>query len=469
MKLRNNITAIFICLSFPFICSCGRMEDTYEKFIGDGEVNYIAKADSLKLSSGYGRVQLSWLLPPDPKIDSYKVFWNNRSDSVMNSITNSTDTIKVIIDGLEERAYTFTVFMYDKDGVSSVPSDVTGSVFGDNYVSALAPRAYNSLEQKENEFVIKWGAPNDELRGVRVDYTDTHGISQSVFTGRSSEETILPDFPKGGDFLMRSIYTPTESVLDTPYVDKKMTVKKDRVTVDFAKYTKIIAHFKKDFLYGIDEKGNIYLIRNGADIIYSSRPPAEELIGSGADAFGVFQFDYVHNVLVGQRVRNWTIQQIPFKPDGSLSFNAMRQIGSGWNNLKVAVGDQGIFANYPAYLRLFLYRTDGSLNGNVIFNQTNGFYEQNKYYWAIADFLFIEDSDGLIRKYEHTGEKELSSTEDTKIRVPEDGKVVPFDAGFFIVDNRGKMVCYNVDRDTGAITGPEEVSPYIENRYYGAE
>ncbi len=67
-------------------------------------------------------MQLSWLLISDPKISRAKIYWNNHKDSAMLDIkrTSGVDTIRYVINNIEERAYTFEVYNFDRDGNTSV-------------------------------------------------------------------------------------------------------------------------------------------------------------------------------------------------------------------------------------------------------------------------------------------------------------------------------------------------------------
>src|SRR3546814_17804617 len=75
-------------------------------------------ADSLVIRPGYKRVELSWLALSDPTVTKAMVYWNNGRDSVEVPINKTTgiDTVRVMIDNLQERIYTFEIVTYDNDG-----------------------------------------------------------------------------------------------------------------------------------------------------------------------------------------------------------------------------------------------------------------------------------------------------------------------------------------------------------------
>src|SRR5690606_31002279 len=84
------LTTIVLFASFV-LSSCGKMDDTYRDFLADGETVYVAKADSLKVRPGRERVELEWLVMSDPKVKHYKVYWNNRTDSIERDLDRVKD------------------------------------------------------------------------------------------------------------------------------------------------------------------------------------------------------------------------------------------------------------------------------------------------------------------------------------------------------------------------------------------
>ena len=97
---KNILILLVLSLLFSIFTSCENMEDTYKEFVGDGETVYIGKADSIKARGGRNRLELSWLLLSDPKVSSFKVYWNNKGDSIEGDLvkTENVDTVKLMMD-----------------------------------------------------------------------------------------------------------------------------------------------------------------------------------------------------------------------------------------------------------------------------------------------------------------------------------------------------------------------------------
>src|SRR5690606_16328711 len=98
--MRNTILSLCVLIGISaFMSSCKKLDFNYRQFIGDGEITYTGKADSLKVRGGDQRAELSWLLVADPKVTSYKIYWDNRQDSTSGTLvkTDNVDTVKVML------------------------------------------------------------------------------------------------------------------------------------------------------------------------------------------------------------------------------------------------------------------------------------------------------------------------------------------------------------------------------------
>lgn len=224
------IVMIAVVVQLSFFASCTKPDD-YKKYLASGPQVYPGNADSLQALSGRYRIQLSWLLISDPTITKSIVFWNDGKDSLIVPVkrTDDVDTVRVIIDNLEEQTYTFEVFTYDKAGHKSVGSAVSGRVLGSNYEatlnnwtvvqSAMIPAAppYSAAVVVWNTFYVKG------LIGTKVKYKDADGNQRFLFvpadsTGQTSAATSLLDkFVPGDSFTYSTMYSGETGSIDTFY------------------------------------------------------------------------------------------------------------------------------------------------------------------------------------------------------------------------------------------------------------
>lgn len=209
------------------------MTDNYKPYIKNGEKIFTGKVDSLVSFPGSNRLQLRWLLVSDPKITKCKVFWNNGADSLLVPVhkSDTTDTITVNINNLEEGLYTFDVYTYDDAGHSSVKAEVTGTVYGENYINSISNRALDSAiyypDTKQVE--IKWFGIGQGAVVMDLEYTDSLGnLVKKQITAATSfsgvplgflETDTLHAYQDGTTFKYRTGYLPVGNAIDTFYTD----------------------------------------------------------------------------------------------------------------------------------------------------------------------------------------------------------------------------------------------------------
>lgn len=202
--------------------SCKKLDFNYRQFIGEGEITYLGKADSLLLKGGNHRAELSWLLIADPKVTSYKIYWDNRQDSLSGSLTKTenVDTVSLILENLEEKIYEFEVFLFDDEGNSSVGVSAIGQVYGERYASGLTNRVFRTPKVLPgNELEMEWTIAENTLLYSEIKYQNIH--DETVIHVVPSEVVLdtLKDFPSGNDFEVRSIFRPDSLAFDVFYTE----------------------------------------------------------------------------------------------------------------------------------------------------------------------------------------------------------------------------------------------------------
>lgn len=220
----GKIITILLIPFFVSIVACNKQDSHYRDFIKDGEIVYVGKIDSIKFLPGYNRVKLAWLPPSDPSIQRVKIYWNSRNDSSILNLEEgflAQDTISTFIENLEEGAYTFEVFTFDKDKNSSVASEVSGAVYGDKYLSLLLNRQVLESNFQNDNYLLKWRTGDEGLLGTEVIYEDIEGDKQSIFTVKDEEETLLLNWKPYSRIEYRSLYLPDSLAIDTLYTGFK--------------------------------------------------------------------------------------------------------------------------------------------------------------------------------------------------------------------------------------------------------
>jgi hypothetical protein len=219
---------IFLCITAFILLSCSK-EDDYKKYLEGGAIRYPGKADSIKVHSGRNRILLTFLLLSDPNITSAKIYWNLRADSVEVPVirTDNVDTVKVMIDSLDEGIYDFEIYTFDKWGNKSVPNYGVGKSYGVLYESTLVNRGIVLTQVIPNappytDAMIVWSNlfdPQSGMIGTQINYTDMDNAAQQQFAPSDTTQnpTFLRKFAKGNSFTYKTMYVPDSLAIDTFY------------------------------------------------------------------------------------------------------------------------------------------------------------------------------------------------------------------------------------------------------------
>jgi len=209
---------VLACVTLLLI-SCMK-EDDYKKFTKGGEISYTGKLDSIKIFSGNKRVVIQGLLIADPKVSKCVVYWNNKADSMVVPITRTQniDTLRIELGNMVEGVHNFTIFTYDNLGNVSVPTYVSGRVYGDRYASTLSNRPINSAFTNESGLTsIDWGAM-DRLSGVfatELTYTNASNDLVSIRIPIDSLKSVLSSFKEKTSIQYKTLFLPDTLSIDT--------------------------------------------------------------------------------------------------------------------------------------------------------------------------------------------------------------------------------------------------------------
>lgn len=219
-KILYYLIAIFILAGI--FSNCKEIDSTYKEFVVPGGIIYTGKAIAPMVNPGRNRVKISWLRGADPNVIKARIFWNNYMDSVEVIIPPTGDTISTIIDNLPEEFYSFFIKTYDEEGNSSIPAEVLGTVYGENYQSSLLNRPV-LLSTMDNQGIvsIEWGAA-DVANGAfatEVIYTKTSGDMITVRFDVDEPVSTLAEYKAETDYRYRTLFLPDSAAIDTFYTE----------------------------------------------------------------------------------------------------------------------------------------------------------------------------------------------------------------------------------------------------------
>jgi hypothetical protein len=164
---------------------------------------------------------LSGLLIADPKITELRIYWNNKADSFVLPVTRSAniDTVRPILNKMEEGVKTFTINTFDKLGNRSVDVTITGRVFGEVYKSLLLNRTIKDGLNAGDSVTLDWNVQDASTGalGCEIRYTDNVNTVKTVFVKRTDTRTVLPNYKLGSKFNYRTLFLPDTLAIDTFY------------------------------------------------------------------------------------------------------------------------------------------------------------------------------------------------------------------------------------------------------------
>lgn len=211
--MKNIISGAFLGIILGF-SSCDSQTDIYEKYVVPNGLIYPGPAQNPIAYPGDNRIKISWLRGTDPRIQEAKIFWNNYTDSVELPIAAGIDTVSHIIDPITENTYSFMIRTYDDEGNRSIPIEVLGTVYGDNYRGMLTNRLLKSTYYDGQDLNLNWGTAESSEVGIHISWTDTNGANQTMDAGPSDTETLLPYFDIDKPLSYSTTYKPDSLAID---------------------------------------------------------------------------------------------------------------------------------------------------------------------------------------------------------------------------------------------------------------
>ncbi|MDB5012263.1 MAG: hypothetical protein JWQ25_465 [Daejeonella sp.] len=240
--MKSYINIVLTSVILFAAAGCSKETADYRDFLAKKEIVYPGIVSKLKATPGNSRVLLTWNPSPDPSVNKYVVYWNDKADSlVVNASSHNTnDTIKAFIGNLGEYTYSFSLVSFDDKGNRSIESKTKSvKVYGPLYAAGLINRPYKSSNPSvfNGEAVtLNFNVPDTINITTEIKYTAIDGAEKKVFLDPAVNSITLGDYKLGQPILYKSSYLPITGAVDTFFTSKydKFPVTKD-VTANFFK------------------------------------------------------------------------------------------------------------------------------------------------------------------------------------------------------------------------------------------
>jgi hypothetical protein len=218
LKLNYKYSIYAVCLILVLgVQSCSKMNDLHQPYLDEGEYIYAEKVDTVIVSSGRERIQLSIHVNSE-NIETVRVFWNNNLDSVDVNIDTQEGVFNKMIENLNEQEYIFNFISIDRYGNRSLLYEAGGTVYGDNFQNIISNRRILSGKfTNTNELTINWTVPNADVLLSSLTYTDTNDVQVTKEVLPTEEITVLQDFSRGLTYI--TAFLPNEAAIDTFYTE----------------------------------------------------------------------------------------------------------------------------------------------------------------------------------------------------------------------------------------------------------
>lgn len=212
----NKIYIAIIIVASLFVYSCDEMNELHDPYL-NGEIIYAAKVDSVSFHTGYYRAELEMKINSQ-RIETVRVYWNDYADSSDVSIANQTGVFSHVLDDLAERDYIFQCVSLDKFGNPSLPFEITGTVYGENYETQLSNRRVSlnvvTLDSVDNVLELDWTVLSSLDQGVQLEYFNADSTLVQLSVPAEEQTTYIESWFPETAFKYSTLYKPTEDAID---------------------------------------------------------------------------------------------------------------------------------------------------------------------------------------------------------------------------------------------------------------
>lgn len=214
---KNKIYTLFVILGVV-IGSCTEMDDNFNQYVENGEIEYSNKVDSIKTFSGKNRATITASLFNAITVKEVIVSWD-RGENMMSfpyqKSENDIDELELIIPDLEEKSYQLSVYTKDSQGAESIKVDAFVNVFGESYRSNLVAKAFKSTRANADSLAIELSISSSLERNTEFKYFDkTTGDEVVVTTMPGDANVVLRNVDFTKTIQHHTFYVPEEDAID---------------------------------------------------------------------------------------------------------------------------------------------------------------------------------------------------------------------------------------------------------------
>lgn len=225
MKFLIQITSVFVVL---FFFSCNKsMTDYRDEYLKGEEKVYPGKPMNVVAYPGNGRVLLRWTPSPDPSISAYKIYWNNKRDSLVVNAADVTSNgqVNVFVNDVNDYIYTFYIHSMDARGNISAPYEINNvRAYADLYTSNLYNRQlFGSVLNTSNILTLYFNQVDTTNINTKIIYSRVNGTTGTTYLPQGTNILTISDYKPDTRFYYVSSFKPASNAIDSFWVSKQDT------------------------------------------------------------------------------------------------------------------------------------------------------------------------------------------------------------------------------------------------------
>ena len=192
MNIRAYIIGLLAVAALAVGCS-ESLEDTYDEWVGDGKIRYVAKCSNVAITPGWERLNVSWKNGTDASVEHIKVKWSATGvlDSVLLAATDTTYDIRNLADG----SYRVDLSAIATDGSESLSVTNYGRPYTDAHevVKTFTQGIVKYYRLEDLNTLVYWADIYDETNvfEMRLHYIGTDGEQHEASVWKEEPEGFL--------------------------------------------------------------------------------------------------------------------------------------------------------------------------------------------------------------------------------------------------------------------------------------
>jgi len=211
LKLNFKYTTCILIVLLIALQSCSKMNDLHDPYLNEGEYVYAEKVDTVLVYSGKNRIKFEMHLSTE-SIETARIYWNNYTDSIDVDIANQRGVFDKIVEGLNEQQYVFQIVTFDSYENKSLPHEVLGQVYGDNFQNLVSNRTIVGDElyfDSNDQLIINWSPDITNIAYCEVSYINNNNDEVTIQIPPEENISFLPNFKSSLKYFTALKPTPT--------------------------------------------------------------------------------------------------------------------------------------------------------------------------------------------------------------------------------------------------------------------